>query len=193
MTALDTGATVSPQSTQDWTDSKRYLWLLGLVVPSLAFVAWGLHALTGWGIWWWIGPIVVFGVVPVVDLLAGLDRSNPPDDMIEALERDRYYRWITYLYLPIQYAALVWACWMFTHGGLPLVDEVGLALSIGMIAGIGINTAHELGHKKEQHERWLAKIALAQSFYGHFYIEHNRGHHVRVATPEDPASSQVGE
>ncbi len=73
------------------------------------------------------------------------------------------------------------------------MDKVGLALSIGMIAGIGINTAHELGHKKEQHERWLAKIALAQSFYGHFYIEHNRGHHVRVATPEDPASSRVGE
>src|SRR6185295_9232978 len=96
-------------------------------------------------------------------------------------------------YLPIQYAALVWACWMFTRGGLPVVDRVGLALSIGMIAGIGINTAHELGHKKEQHERWLAKIALAQSFYGHFYIEHNRGHHVRVATPEDPASSRFGE
>jgi alkane 1-monooxygenase len=34
---------------------------------------------------------------------------------------------------------------------------------------------------------------LAQSFYGHFYIEHNRGHHVRVATPEDPASSRMGE
>ena len=193
MTALDAGSTVSQQSTQDWTDSKRYLWLLGLVVPSLAFVAWGLHALTGWGVWWWIGPIVVFGVVPVIDLLTGLDRSNPPDDVIEALENDRYYRWITYLYLPIQYAALVWACWMFTRGGLPVVDRVGLALSIGMIAGIGINTAHELGHKKEQHERWLAKIALAQSFYGHFYIEHNRGHHVRVATPEDPASSRVGE
>ena len=58
---------------------------------------------------------------------------------------------------------------------------------------IGINTAHELGHKKESVERWLAKIALAQSFYGHFYIEHNRGHHVRVATPDDPASSRVGE
>ena len=82
---------------------------------------------------------------------------------------------------------------MFTTGDLSVVDKVGLALSIGMIAGIGINTAHELGHKKEQHERWLAKIALAQTFYGHFYIEHNRGHHVRVATPEDPASSRVGE
>ena len=38
--------------------------------------------------------------------------------------------------------------------------------------------AHELGHKKETSERWLAKITLAPTFYGHFYIEHNRGHHV---------------
>jgi alkane 1-monooxygenase len=82
---------------------------------------------------------------------------------------------------------------MFTQSTLSTVDKVGLAMTIGTIAGIGINTAHELGHKKESHERWLAKIALAQSFYGHFYIEHNRGHHVRVATPEDPASSRVGE
>ena len=69
---------------------------------------------------------------------------------------------------------------------LSLVGKIGLAVSIGCIGGIGINTAHELGHKKESHERWLSKIALAQSFYGHFYIEHNRGHHVRVATPGGP-------
>jgi alkane 1-monooxygenase len=187
------GATVPAGSTDSWHDKKRYLWLMGLVVPSLAFAAWGLVTLTGWGLFWFLGPIVVFAVIPVIDLLAGLDRSNPPDDVIEALEEDRYYRWITYLYLPIQYAALVWACWMFTRPELSVVDKVGLATTVGTIAGIGINTAHELGHKKESHERWLAKIALAQSFYGHFYIEHNRGHHVRVATPEDPASSRVGE
>src|SRR6476469_7552917 len=192
-TRLAPSGTVPEGTTDMWTDRKRYLWLIGLVVPSLAFVAFGGYVATGWGVWFWVGPIVILGIVPAIDLIAGLDRSNPPDDVIEALESDRYYRWITYLYLPIQYAALVWACWMFTHGGLPLVDKVGLALSIGTIAGIGINPAHELGHKKEQHERWLAKIALAQSFYGHFYIEHNRGHHVRVATPEDPASSRVGE
>ena len=76
---------------------------------------------------------------------------------------------------------------------LSTVDKIGLALSIGSIGGIGINTAHELGHKKEKHERWLSKIALAQVVYGHFYIEHNRGHHVRVATPEDPAARRIGE
>src|SRR5690606_7536996 len=26
-----------------------------------------------------------------------------------------------------------------------------------------------------------------------FFVEHNRGHHVRVATPEDPASARLGE
>ena len=191
------GATIPEGSTAQWKDKKRYMWLWGLVVPSLGFGAWGLVELTGLSLFWYLGPIVVFIVVPAIDLIAGLDRSNPPDDVIEALENDKYYRWITYLFLPIQYAALVWACWMFTEPAwapaMSVVDKVGLALTIGTIAGIGINTAHELGHKKESHERWLAKIALAQSFYGHFYIEHNRGHHVRVATPEDPASSRIGE
>lgn len=191
-------STVPQGSTDTWTDKKRYLWLIGLVVPSLAFIGFGMWWVTGWGIWFWIGPIVILGVVPAIDLVAGLDRSNPPDDVIEALEQDRYYRWITYLFLPIQYAGFVGAMYLIGVGGiggvdLSTFDKVGLAISIGCIGGIGINTAHELGHKREQNERWLSKIALAQSFYGHFYIEHNRGHHVRVATPEDPASSRVGE
>ena len=191
-------STVPAGSTDTWRDRKRHLWLIGLVVPSLAFIAIGMWSLTGWGVWFWIGPLVILVIVPAIDLLAGLDRSNPPDDVIEALEQDRYYRWITYLFLPIQYVGFVGAMWLIANGGvggetLSVVDKVGLAVSIGCIGGIGINTAHELGHKKEANERWLSKIALAQSFYGHFYIEHNRGHHVRVATPEDPASSRVGE
>ena len=192
-------STVPEGSTEAWRDHKRYLWLIGLVVPSLAFVAGGGWALTGWGVWFWIGPIVVLGIVPAIDLVAGLDRANPPDDAIEALENDKYYRWITYAFLPVQYAGFVGALYVIANGApfglgeLSLLDKIGLATSIGAIGGIGINTAHELGHKREANERWLSKIALAQSFYGHFYIEHNRGHHVRVATPEDPASSRFGE
>jgi alkane 1-monooxygenase len=197
---FDSPGTVPSGSTEQWRDKKRFLWLIGLVVPSLAFVGYGLWAATGFGGFLWIGPVVILGVVPAIDLMTGLDRSNPPDDVIEALEQDRYYRWITYLFLPIQYVGFVGAFWVLANGDplglqgqLSTLDKVGLAISIGCIGGIGINTAHELGHKKESHERWLSKIALAQSFYGHFYIEHNRGHHVRVATPEDPASARMGE
>jgi alkane 1-monooxygenase len=176
-----------------WTDRKRYLWLFGLLVPMFPFLGGALAAVTGWGLFWYLGPILILGLIPVLDLIAGLDRSNPPDEVLAALEADRYYRWITYLYLPLQYAALVWACWLWSGDSLSLGDKIGLALTVGTVAGIGINTAHELGHKKEKVERWLAKIALAQSFSGHFYIEHNRGHHVRVATPVDPASARMGE
>ena len=50
-----TGA-VTAGSTTGWRDRKRYLWLIGLVVPSLAFIAIGMWTLTGWGVWFWIGP-----------------------------------------------------------------------------------------------------------------------------------------
>jgi alkane 1-monooxygenase len=193
MSTLDASGTVPAGTTERWHDRKRYLWLIGLVVPSLVFVAIGLHAATGWGVFLWDGPIMILVIVPAIDLIAGLDSANPPDDVIEALERDRYYRWITFAYLPIQYAGFVLAMWLIATHDWPLVDRIGLAATVGCVGGIGINTAHELGHKREADERWLAKIALAQSFYGHFYIEHNRGHHVRVATPEDPASSRIGE
>ncbi len=39
----------------------------------------------------------------------------------------------------------------------------------------------------------MSKILLLSTLYMHFFIEHNRGHHKKVATPEDPASSRYGE
>jgi alkane 1-monooxygenase len=176
-----------------WRDSKRYAWLLGLIVPLLPFIAWSLVRLTGSDVFWFTGPMLVFGLFPLIDLLRGTDPSNPPDDVIRWLEQDRYYRFCTYAFLPLQYAGLVFACWLWAHGGLSPLAAIGLALTVGMVSGIAINTAHELGHKRASLERWLSKVALAQSGYGHFYIEHNRGHHVRVATPEDPASARFGE
>jgi len=179
--------------TISWRDPKRHLWLLGLVVPTLPFLSWALVHVTGLGVLWFYGPVLVFGIFPLLDLAVGMDARNPPDSAIKALEQDRYYRWCTYLYLPIQYAGLVFACWLWSSGQLSTLDSVGLALTVAMVSGIAINTAHELGHKRASLERWLSKVALAQSGYGHFFIEHNRGHHVRVATPEDPASSRLGE
>ncbi len=176
-----------------WQDPKRYLWAIALTMPLLPWLALGLHAASGAGLWLWLGPIVTLGVVPLLDVITGVDRANPPAELTAALEADRYYRWVTYLFLPLQYAGFVAAFYVIARGDLSVAECIGLSATVGFIGGLGINTAHELGHKKESVERWLSKIALAQSWYGHFYIEHNRGHHVRVATPDDPASSRLGE
>ena len=188
-----TATTADEVVVPEWTDPKRYLWLLGLVVPLVPFIAFGLVELTGLGIMWWAGPFVVFAIIPFLDQVIGKDDSNAPDSVVKWLEEDRYYRWCTYLFLPLQYASLVFACAIWSSGDLSFLESLGLAASVAMVAGIAINTAHELGHKRAKHEKWLSKVALAQTGYGHFFIEHNRGHHVRVATPEDPASSRLGE
>ncbi|RZU48346.1 alkane 1-monooxygenase [Krasilnikovia cinnamomea] len=175
-----------------WRDTKRPLWPLALVVPALPFVSLLLATVTN-GAWaWWLTPVVILGVIPAIDLLIGDDRANPPEDAVPALQASRYYRWITYLFLPAQYAALIAACGVWVAGPGP-AGAAALVLTAGLVNGVAINTAHELGHKRESVERWLSKIALAPTGYGHFFVEHNRGHHVRVATPEDPASSRLGE
>ncbi|MFI5837890.1 alkane 1-monooxygenase [Micromonospora sp. NPDC051300] len=179
--------------TVPWRDTRKPLWPLALLVPALPFAGWSLwHA--GGSAWaWWLTPAVVFGLIPLVDLWIGDDRENPPEEAVPALQADGYYRWLTYLYLPAQYAALVLCCAVWAGGRLSWVAAAGLVATVGVVDGIAINTAHELGHKRERAERWLSKIALAPTGYGHFFVEHNRGHHTRVATPEDPASSRLGE
>ncbi|WP_227981970.1 alkane 1-monooxygenase [Nocardia spumae] len=167
--------------------------MLGLIAPGCALLPSQLVAHTGIEAFWWIGPIIVLIMIPLLDIMVGDDDSNPRDEDYERLSRDRYYRWCTYLFLPIQLAGLAIAAYLWAGPELDLIDKLGLAATLGLVSGIGINAAHELGHRVERSERWLAKIALAQSGYGHFFVEHNKGHHARVATPQDPASARLGE
>ena len=97
------------------------------------------------------------------------------------------------LTVPLHFASLIGAAYWAGTQALSWWGVLLLAVSAGIANGLGINTGHELGHKKTQLERNLAKIVLAIPAYGHFSIEHNRGHHRDVATPEDPASSRMGE
>ncbi|MCX4092142.1 alkane 1-monooxygenase [Nocardia sp. alder85J] len=167
--------------------------MLGLIAPASALLPSQLVYWTQCTVLWWIGPIIILIAIPVLDWVVGVDGSNPRDEDYERLSGDRYYRWCTYMFLPMQLIGLLIAAQMWAGDDLSVVDKLGLASTVGFVGGIGINAAHELGHRVESVERWLSKIALAQSAYGHFYVEHNRGHHARVATPEDPASARLGE
>ena len=176
-----------------WRDAKRLLWPLGLVAPSLPIIAFALGWGLGWRWGWWAGPLLIYAIVPPLDALFGKDATNPPRSALQALEDDPYYLRCLLAFLPLQYAGLLLGCWALAHLDLAFADQLGLALTLGCTAGIAITAAHELGHKSEALERRLAVLAIAQSAYGHFIVEHNRGHHARVATPEDPASARLGE
>lgn len=176
-----------------YRDRKRHAWLLSILTPT--FVGSGplLVYLTGQPGWAWAPLAFIYLLVPLLDWALGEDRSNPPETAVPGLEADPYYRWITYATVPVLWVAFIAAVWYLATQPLPLHAQVAMVLSAGVIGGFGINLGHEMGHKTTKLERWLAKIVLAPTGYGHFFIEHNHGHHRDVATPEDPASSRMGE
>jgi alkane 1-monooxygenase len=191
--AFMSNASITNSPAQKWVDPKRYMWLLGPAVPLIGVVMllvfWQTKAT--WTLWFAVTLIHV--MIPALDWLFGEDAENPPDEALQALENARYYSWVLYAFVPLQLLVTGLGAWLAVTNDLPWYHLLGLALSVGLINGIAINTAHELGHKKSKFDRWLARISLAPTFYGHFYVEHNRGHHKNVATPEDPASSRFGE
>ena len=175
-----------------WQD-KRWLWLFSPAIP-LAFTS-SLVAFVLSGQWWCmlLAPMVIHAFLPLLDRVFGEDFSNPPESVVVQLDQDFFYRALVWAYVPMQWIGTVLGAWIAATQPLHWMGYVALVLTVGAINGIGIGTAHELGHKKEVLDRWLSKIALAPSAYGHFFVEHNRGHHKRVATPEDPASARMGE
>jgi alkane 1-monooxygenase len=177
----------------EWIDPRRRAWLVSLLLPMLPLVGLSGWLVTGSEAFMWLTPAVVYGLVPLLDQLLGEDPGNPPEACVAALERDTWYRWLTWLAVPAVWITVATAAWVAVHGGLGPLGWLGLAVSAGWSSGAGINAGHELGHKKSAWERWLARFALAPACYGHFVVEHVRGHHRDVATPEDPASARFGE
>ena len=183
----------TPISAPPYRDRKRYAWLLSLLVPCTVGVGPVLMMATGNPLALWLPVAFFYGVAPLLDWWLGEDLSNPPESAVPALEADRYYRWVTYLLVPVLWGAFVFSAWFVVRHALPVHGVVAMVLITGSVGGFCINLGHELGHKNTRLERWLAKIILAPTGYGHFFIEHNRGHHRDVATPADPASSRMGE
>lgn len=144
---------------------------------------------------WVLGvPLFIsYVVIPVLDWIFGPDANNPPEEIVPQLEEDRYYRWLTWITVPLHFVTLIAVAWFAASQDLGAWSILVLAITAGAYSGLGINTAHELGHKKTVVEQQLAKIALMVPAYGHFCVEHNHGHHRHVATPYDPASARMGE
>ncbi len=148
------------------------------------------------GGWWnFIALGFVFIIITSIDYLTGLDTTNVSDQEAKIIGEEVYYRLVTYVWTYVQFIFLLWAFYAVSTGLLNIIYEwIGFVISTGLVTGgIGITVAHELGHKKSRLERFYSRILLMTVCYMHFYIEHNRGHHVNVATPEDPATARKNE
>ncbi len=138
--------------------------------------------------------LFVFILVPFLDYIIRTDTANVSENEISAVSKERFYRLVTYVWVYVQLAVILWGFYVVAHYRLNLWEWVAFVTGTALVTGgVGITVAHELGHKTDPLEKLYAKILLMTVCYMHFIIEHNRGHHVRVATPEDPATSRYGE
>lgn len=130
-----------------------------------------------------------FVIIPVLESLAGQSKDHFEENQMSSV-----FDVIVYLMLPTQYAMLFWFLTLVGGGDLGPFELIGATLSMGLLCGvIGINVAHELGHRVSMTEQTFALLLLCTSLYMHFFIEHNKGHHRNVGTELDPASAQKGE
>ena len=162
-------------------------WMSLLLVP-LALVG-ALQG--GWAVA--LLPLFGWGMVSVLDLAGGLETRNPD---ITTPEADLFwYRLITLIWFPVQFAVVFGCLWWVSVGGLTgTAEKLGLFFGLGVISGaVGIVYAHELLHQRNRAERWLGDLLLAMVLYSHFRTEHLLVHHRYVATPRDPVSARYNE
>ena len=147
------------------------------------------------GSWWSFAPVIfAFGFIPTLELLFQPNTRNLSLTEKEIRLEDRAYDMMLYFVVPVIYVIILLYLIAVTNFDFSTKELIGLTFSLGVIlGGMGINVAHELGHRHTAHEKFMAKALLLPSAYMHFFIEHNRGHHKNVSTQEDPASSRYNE
>ncbi len=161
-------------------------------LPFILFLAAGYaFTATGWSVW--LPMLLVWVLIPSLELLVAPRAENLSAAEEEMARQDKLYDYLLYLTVPMQYF-LLYQFLLSMQEDITTWERVARIGAMGILCGsFGINVAHELGHRVNRFEQFLAKSLLLTSLYMHFFTEHNKGHHKRVATPEDPSSARYGE
>lgn len=169
-----------------WSDMK---YLMVLSIPLAVF-----GSLYADGIGSYMIPMMNFIGIPLLDYIFPEIGKNETEDIYNEKKIHPFFDWLLYINVPLQYGLLFYTFYILNYSGLPNWVLIGKVLSMGICCAVlGINTAHELGHRKSNVERFLAKSLLLTSMFMHFIIVHNRWHHHYVATPLDPATARKRE
>ena len=169
-----------------WKETK---YLLAYIAPATAFAAIYFQ-----GFWSFSTVYFAFAFVPLMELVLPYSEKNLTNEEESSKLANIAFDWLLYSNIPILYILLWYYFSTIATGGMATYEMIGMTMSVGIIVGtIGINVAHELGHRVKKYEQTMSKILLLSALYMHFFIEHNRGHHKNIATDEDPASARLGE
>ena len=167
---------------------RKLKYLMVFTLPLTVFISFNAK-----GILTYLPIFYAFVLVPLLELFFDPNPLNK-DAYENEFGSSRYFDWLLYMVVPIQYVFLVFFLISVSSSDLSWVELIGRISAMGLLCGVlGINVAHELGHRSDKKEQFLAKSLLLSSLYMHFFIEHNRGHHKNVSTPEDPNSARKGE
>jgi alkane 1-monooxygenase len=174
-------------TTSDPLPAALPFWLSLALIPLAVIGA----AQGGWTVL--LLPLSSWGLFTLLDALTGRNEENP--DPMTPDAGLYWYRLVTLIWFPVQFALLCWLLWYVPRADhLGLAERLGLFFGMGVISGtIGITYAHELMHQKPKGERWLGDLLLASVLYSHFRSEHLRVHHLWVGTPRDPVTARYNE
>jgi alkane 1-monooxygenase len=162
---------------------------LVLVFPLVAFLSFQWK-----GGWLFSTIILAFGIIPLLELFISPDEKNLSEAEEERIKNHWLFDLMIYLVVPFHFALLFRFLYAITFESLSTYEMIGAITTMGTFCGaFGINVGHELGHRREKFHRLAANLLLATSLNAHFYVQHNKGHHRYVSTPEDPETARYNE
>lgn len=167
----------------------KYFYLLAYIIPVSTLVS-----IISSSYMTYTAAIVAFIILPSLEFILPLTTYNFSEKEEKKALNSKFYDFLVYSMVPVQYGLVLAFCYSLATRDLNPAETFGLIFSMGISCGvIGINVGHELGHRIKKSEQLMAKLLLATSWYSHFFVEHNKGHHRHVATPNDPASAIIGQ
>lgn len=166
-----------------------FAYLFALVPAMVVAFSWTQD---GWMAWFSV--LFIFGLVPAMELMLGVKHKNYNEETVKKRSSNPSFDVVLYLIVPVQLGMILYFGDFMSFQDFDNPDTWAHIAGMGILCGsYGINVAHELGHRQNKWEQFMAKTLLMTSLYMHFFIEHNRGHHKHVATPEDPSTARRNE
>lgn len=168
---------------------KDLKYLSAYLVPLCAFI--GIYLQGGWS---FLAPIYAFVFVPLLEFVFPINDTNISEEEKQTKSTLHWTDFLLYFNIVVVFGLIYFTLVTMTSQEFATYERIGMIFTCGIVIGSnGINVAHELGHRKNKIEQLLGKLLLVPALYMHFFIEHNFGHHLHAATPEDPATAKYNQ